>query len=120
MYVCSQDLRQTQDVAEDVETLSIGDILPDNFDHPAPDDLTVQHHLWSLRAERRFSENIVRNAILTAWREGALGSVEALFALIEYDALDFEHAMQSISDFALIGEKLVSLEASVSVEGKAA
>jgi len=82
-------------------------LLPDDFFEPAPEDLTVDHPFWHDRAER-FEERMTRNAILHGWRIGAMGSVETIYALIQYDALDYETAAQLLSDHALACDGLMS------------
>lgn len=120
MYACTQELRQTQDVADEVVYLRPEDILPDDFDAPAPDDATVDNRFWIDRAER-LSENMTKNAILHAWREGETGSVEAINALLAYDVLDFELAMQLLSDHDKVVGMLVSpVEVPGPVAGRAA
>lgn len=108
MYSLTRVGPSAQALEEPVEHLvpPLAYMLPEDFDHPAEDDLTIDHPLWSANAERRFSENIVRNAILEAWRTGAMGSTEALYALLEHDAIDFQQALQLISDHAVAISKM--------------
>jgi hypothetical protein len=82
-------------------------LLPEDFHAPAPEDLTVDHRFWQARAEQ-FEENMTRGAIIHAWRIGLMSSGEAIQALIIYDALDYELAMQLLSDHAMVAEKLMS------------
>lgn len=118
MNIHNQFARSTQ-VLEDVELLDPQDILPDDFDGPVADDATVGHPFWHGRAEH-FADNMTRAAILHAWREGETGSVEALHALLAYDVLDFELAMQLLSDHDKVMGMLVSpVEVPASVAGRA-
>jgi hypothetical protein len=82
-------------------------LLPEDFHAPAPEDLTVDHRFSQARAEQ-FEESMTRGAIIHAWRIGLMSSGEAIQALIIYDALDYELAMQLLSDHAMVADKLLS------------
>jgi hypothetical protein len=82
-------------------------LLPEDFHEAAPEDLTVDHRFWRARAVQ-FEENMTRGAIIHAWRIGLMSSGEAVHALIIYDALDYELAMQLLSDHAMVADKLLS------------
>src|SRR5262245_26401109 len=91
--------------SEDVEILTLEDILPDNFDGPAADDVWVDSPFWEAR-ELRFDEKMARNAILMRWRCGSIDSVIALMALIAHEALDYDLVVEMISDHALTAAKM--------------
>jgi hypothetical protein len=79
MYVCSQDLRQTQDVAEDAELLHTQDILPDNFHQLAPEDQTVEVAcLFARRNPLDPGETATMTAILLAWENGDISGFDAM------------------------------------------
>ncbi len=88
---------------DDVELLSLTDIVHDDFDHPAADDLTP---LWWQTRGLDFSERMTRNAILTKWRCGTIDSVVTLMMLIAHEALDYDLCIELISDHALTAAKL--------------
>jgi hypothetical protein len=118
MNIHNQFARSTQ-VLEEVELLDPQDILHDDFDAPVADDATIDHPFWSSRAEH-FADNMTKGAILHAWREGETGSVEAINALLAYDVLDFELAMQLLSDHDRAMQMMVSpVEVPAGVVGRA-
>lgn len=104
MYADTQLANNPQvPLIEEVELLTeeySEDSLPDNFDHPAADDVWIDSPFWESR-ELRFDERMARNAILMKWRCGTIDSVIAIMALIAHDALDFDLTIQMISDHAL-------------------
>jgi hypothetical protein len=58
------------------------------------DEIEIENPFWERNSVQALIEKMTLNSILMAWKAGAIGSVEAINSLNEYDLLDLDITME--------------------------
>lgn len=88
-----------QALEDDIHLFTLDDMLL-----PAVEDATITAPFWDQRPT--LEDNMVKGAILTRWRTGAISSQIALDALMEFGVMDYDAVMELYSAYLLTNAKL--------------